>query len=278
MYEDRPFWRLYETVSEKYFHNHPMGFRVLGTQDTIRELTVDQMRGYFSQRYSPDNMIVAAAGKVDFDLLVDDVARLAGDWKPTGAKRTHDQPRIQPQQFTMEDARVNRHYMAMIWPAPCAQDDRRYAAKVLTDVLGDSDGSKLYWALIDPGYADEADVSFAPQDQLGYEFAYASCDPKRAEQVEKLLTDTIRDAADSLDDAEIERAKNKIATSATLQGERPMGRMMALGGTWCYLNQYLPLQEELAKIMAVTTADCRQLLRDCPFDQATIARLTPAKG
>ena len=183
MYDDRPNWRLQDRLMEVYFRNHPMGYRVLGTSESIKALPVDAMRDYFATRYSPDNITVAAAGKVDFDAYVDLVSQAAAHWQPTGAKRDYTQPRVEAGDENMTDAAVTRHYMAMMCPGPSSQDESRYAARVLTDVIGDSEGSRLYWALVDPGLADEADFSHYPGDQVGAYLAYASCDPKRAGQV-----------------------------------------------------------------------------------------------
>ena len=145
-------------------------------------------------------------------------------------------------------------------------------------MLGDSDGSRLYWALVDPGLADEADLTFWPQDQTGAYFAYASCDAKRADEVERILLETIDKYVDDIHDDEIERAKNKLATQATLQGENPNGRMRGLGGQWTYQREYRPLTEELAQLMAVTVDDVRSLIKAMPFQPRTIVRMTPGKN
>ena len=67
MYEDQPFWVLFERVMEAYFRTHPMAHRVLGTRDTIESMQCRQMQTYFAQRYAPDNTVVAMAGGLDSD-------------------------------------------------------------------------------------------------------------------------------------------------------------------------------------------------------------------
>jgi len=275
MYDDRPSWRLQDTLLETYFRGHALAHRVLGTNGTVGAMTAAQMRDYFNQRYSPDNIVVAAAGRLDFDALVSGVESRTRHWTPTGTRRDHGSPPAMQRELTVEDERVKRHYLAMMWPGPSAQDDTRYTAKVLADVLGDADGSRLYWALIDPGHADEADLSFLPHDRTGAFLAYATCDPRKGEQVETILRDTLQTVADDLTDEEVTRAKNKLATTATLSGERPRGRMMSVGSTWLYLGEYLPLAAEMDRIMAVTADDARALLAAMPARPRTIVRLTP---
>ena len=275
MYEDRPQWRLQDAIIESHFGAHPLSYRVLGTTDSIRALEVGQMRAYFAQRYSPDNITVAVAGRLDFDRCIADLEHLAGAWESTGAARAHDEPTFREQARDLKDTKLSRHYVAMVCPGPSAQDERRYAAGVLADVLGDADGSRLYWALVDPGLADEADLSFQPQDHLGCFIAYASCDPPRAGQVERVLLETLDGYAASIEPEEIERAKNKIATDATLHGESPGGRMRSLGGQWTYLGRYLALEEEIERMMSVTIDDVRSLANENPFHPRTILRLGP---
>ena len=275
MYEDRPTWRLQDTMLERHFGGHPLGFRVLGTTDTIKALTASQMRGYFDQRYSADNITVAAAGKIDFARLLDDVQAATAAWRPTQAGRNHEAPTRDGGEINVRDAKVTRHYVGMICPGPAAQDPLRYPARVLSDAIGDDEGSRLYWALIDPGLADEADFSYQPADHAGSFIAYASCDPERAGEVESRLAAAIDGFAATLEDDEILRVKNKLATSATLQGENPRGRMHLLGSQWTYLGCYSPLEEELRRLMNVSVADVRQLLDAYRFTPRTLVRLGP---
>jgi len=280
MYDDRPEWRLQDQLLEHYYAGHGLGFRVLGTggeQGTVTKLSVEQMRDYFAGRYSPDNLVVAAAGKIDFAALVGDVERLCGGWEPTQATRATAAAPAEHGELSVADPKLARHYVGLLTPAPSAQDEQRYAARVLADVLGDSDGSRLYWELVDPGLAEEADFAYHPQDHAGAFMAFAMSDPARAADVEARLLATMDGFAAQRDvsEDEVTRAKNKLATQATLQGERPMGRMHALGAGWAYLGRYLPLEEELGHLMAVTPHDAAALLERYPFTPRTLLRLGP---
>ena len=275
MYDDRPHWRLQDQLLEDFFGSHTLGYRVLGTPDTINAMTANQMRDYFENRYSPDNIIVAATGKLDFDAFVADVEKISGHWKPSGSKRQYVNPDFKLSNRTIDDERSNRHYIGMMMPGPSAQDNDRYAAKVLADYLGDTEGSRIYWALVDPGLADEADMAFLGYDQTGSFFAYASCDPEKGEQVEAILQDVLRNAVDQIEPNELERAKNKLATMATLQSERPLGRMQNIAAQWAYQGEYLTIAEELEKFMAVTEDDVRQVFEKYQFNPQTILKLSP---
>jgi predicted Zn-dependent peptidase len=233
------------------------------------------MREYFVGRYGPENITVALTGQFDFDAVVKQIAATAGLWTPGNGRREF--PKINPiiTSKSIHDANLTRHYVAFMCPGPSAQDPLQYAATVLADVVGDSEGSRLYWALIDQGHADEADISYVAQDRIGSFWGFASCDPKRAAKVEKILLQTIDAFAGTIREDEVERAKQKLATSAVVSGENPSGRLRALGGNWLYLGQYLTLDQELERLMAVTPADLQRVLQRHAFSQRTLVRLGP---
>ena len=84
MYEDQPPFGADDKCRAAYFGGHPLGHSVLGTAASVGALSVDAMRAYFQRRYSPENITLAAAGRIDFDGLV---AAAAASLRPLGARR-----------------------------------------------------------------------------------------------------------------------------------------------------------------------------------------------
>ncbi|MGP1347729.1 MAG: M16 family metallopeptidase [Phycisphaerales bacterium] len=275
MYADQPFWRLYETAMERYYGDHPLSHRVLGTNETIRALQREQMSEYFAKRYSADNTTVALAGRVDFDAAVGLIERACGGWERTGAARDGFAPRVRGEEFTLTDPKVQRSYLLMVAPGPSAQDDRRYAAMLLAQILGGSDNSRLHWALIETGLAEEAQAAFDPRDGCGDFYVFASGDPENARRIEETILRAVDGLIESLEEDDLVRLRNKVATSVTLAGERPGGRMQRLGRLWTYLDRYETLEDELAKIHAVTLDDLLAVWSAYPFAPRTVGRLVP---
>ena len=241
MYKDHPFWVLYERAMEEYYGAHPLGHRVLGTDDTINDLTRDQMQTYFDDRYSSDNTVVALAGRLDFDASVKQIEALCGHWTSTGADRSSDRPAAHEREFTLHDERVNRAYLLQISPAPSIQDDSRYAAMMLARVLGDPGNSRLHWSLIETGIAEECQAAYDPRDGTGDIYIYASGEPDRADEIWSKVNAEIDGLVDSLTENDLELLRNRLATGVTLAGERPGGRMQRLGRLWTYLGSYTSL-------------------------------------
>jgi predicted Zn-dependent peptidase len=275
MYNDYPFWVLYERALETFYGEHPLSHRVLGTAETIADLARDQMLAYFTHRYSADNTVVAAAGRIDFDAMLDRLARECGHWNTTRAARDARPPTALHARFDLKSDSVKRHYTIMLAPAPPQVDDRRYAAAMLTQILGDGEGSRLHWALIETGLADEAQSQYEGRDNAGEFVVYASCSPEMASQVEEVIAREIDALIASLTEDDLQRTRSKIATGATLHSELPAGRMTRLGRLWLTRGEYRSLEDELARINAVTLDDLRNVAKAFPLQPWVVGHLAP---
>ena len=136
------------------------------------------MRDYFASKYSPANIVLAFAGKTDWDELVDlaqEPLLRAGQGPPT--ERQAVPPKGTGAFEALLRAEDNQQTVIGVADAPPLEDDDRYAAQLLATVLGDHTGSRLYWALIDPGHADGAEVSYQDYNQAGAFYTFLSCEP-----------------------------------------------------------------------------------------------------
>jgi predicted Zn-dependent peptidase len=277
MYLDDPGHRLYEKLMAEHFGNHPLSMSVLGEAKSIERLERDEMANYFQQRYGPGNMVLSVTGQLDFDEIVKLAEKYCGSWARVDAPRDQPLPMYRPQRTDLVDPKLNRQYTMAMTPGPSAQDERRFAARVLSDVVGDSDGSRFYWALVDPAIAEDADFSFYPHDACGSFYIALTCDPARASKSLDIALAELEKVKTDLKDDEVERAKNKIASSIVLSGEVPIGRMRSIGSQWIYNREYRSLEDDMATLMKVTPDSLRKLMRDFPFDPMTIVSLGPGK-
>jgi predicted Zn-dependent peptidase len=276
LYLDRPAHVLFEAIMADHFEKHPMANSVLGTRDSVSALARDAMKTYFDARYGPGNMVLAASGKIDFDDFVRMAGKYCGHWDPVHVQRAYPSAALRAKRRPIRDPKLKRHYMAGLCPGPSAQDDARYAAMVLSDVIGDHEGSRLFWALVEPGLADEADFSYFPHDQTGSFLVYASCDPDRAAQVEGILLDELNKVLkDGLALDEVQRSKNKIASALVLQGESTLGRMRGLASRWIYNREYRSLEEDLAILEAISRENLQDVAGKWGFGPMTITTLGP---
>jgi len=276
MYKDRPHFQVFELSSSHYWGGHPLGNSVLGTSESIGALTREQMTAYFEERYSPGNLILAVAGNYDWDAFLGQATRIAADWPSFPVERDRPTARTASGRDGKVDSKLSRMHVAFDAPGVSLTDERRYAAAVLASTLGDDDGSRLYWELVDKGLADNAGLDHDAAEDHGAFSGYISTAPERAEQVLGKFLEILKDAQDNPPTAdEWRRAQRKLATALTLRAETPLGRLTSLGIGYQALGEYLSVQDVVDKVLGARLEDGVALLASRPFDKAYVYTLGP---
>ncbi|HJZ91852.1 MAG TPA: pitrilysin family protein [Gemmataceae bacterium] len=278
-YEVQPGWAVYDHARRNFYAGHPLGNSVLGTTASITALTPDQMAGYFRKRYVAPNVIAVAAGNFDWERFVDLVGRACRDW-PTG-----DAPRTQRTEppgaggvhvIPKPPDKVAQQYVTLIAPAAPADHELGYAGAVLSTVVGDYTGSRMFWALTDPGLADEAGMGIDECDGAGAYYTSFNCVPENATEcygiVRKLL-DGVQKNGITAD--EFQQAKTKILSREVRAGERTARRMLTVAKDHVYRGEYRSVDDELAAWDAVTLDDVRAVLDRYPVTNQTVTAYGP---
>lgn len=275
LYQDRPTHVLFEATMREYFGAHGAGNSVLGSTQSISALTRDQMKSYFDRRYSTPNMVLAVSGQFDWPHFVDLAQKYCASWSTHAAERVinQHQPARATKSLTKEN--LQRAHTMLVGPGPAADDERRYEISVLACILGDSSGSRAYWELVDKGIADAAYIDSDDMDATGMIYAYASTLPDDLERVTATLQ-KIMAGAKEFSDAELERAKTKLATRAVLDGEGTRRRLMSIGLDWIYRSDYTTLDDEIVRIKKITKKDILAALEEFPFQPFTTVTMSPA--
>ncbi len=276
MYDDQPPFGADEKCKAAYFGPHPLGRSVLGTIESITALSPQQMRDYFAPRYSPDKIVLAAAGRIDFDTLVADTQRYCGEWVTAENSRVADTATPQPGFHTACKEIATQQYVLQLAQGPAAEDEDRYAAKLLTMIVGDDSGSRLYWELIDPGLAEHAGVSHCEYEGAGVFMTYMSCDPAEADaNLGRMLEVFRRVEADGITPEELATAKSKVRSRIVLSSERPRGRLFAVGSDWVYRSEYLSIKDDLDAIAALSVEQVEAVLAKYPLTRNTTITIGP---
>jgi predicted Zn-dependent peptidase len=154
--------------------------------------------------------------------------------------------------------------------APAATDPDRYAAKLLSVILGDDSGSRLYWKLVDPGLAEHASLHYSGYHGAGAFITWLSCDPEQSADNLQAVLDVYREVeAGGITGAELVQAKNKIKSRIVLGSERPRGRLFVVGSHWNFHRAYRSVRDDLAAIDAVTADQIADILSKYPLSRNT---------
>ena len=277
MYADMPSAAAFDHARILYFRGHPLGNSVLGTIESVTALTRDQMQSYFDRRYSPSNILAVAAGRFEWNDFVEMCAKGCGSWSDLKAGRSNITavPNAGGS-FAIEKASVTQEQVIVISPGPDASSDLRYAAAVLSVALGDDSGSRLYWAIVDPGLADSASCSTDGSEGSGLLATFMTCEPDATTDNLDIIKNVLAEVQkDGITAEELNAAKSKIASRVVRGSERPQGRMRAIAGSWMYRKEQSDADVELARYDAVTSADIRTVLDRFPLTDFTVVAYGP---
>ncbi len=279
MYADLPGFTVYEKAMQAHFVGHPLGQSILGSTESISALGVDQMRAYHADRYRAGNIVLAVAGNTTWDEILDLANQYCASWSG-GIPERRVFPAAHPptSQFLHQPTIQQEHLMCML-PAPDAHSPLRYAAELLSVIVGDDSGSRLYWEILDPGYADSADLGYSEYLGCGAYLSYLCCAPEEAANNLRRLRAVLDDIQlHGATPQEFERARNKVAARVVLSGERPMGRLSSLGGNWLYREAYQSVRDDLDLIQSLHLDDLRRLLDEFPLTITTTCGLGPLES
>jgi predicted Zn-dependent peptidase len=278
MYKDTPQFDVMDRCRSLHFGDHPCGNSVLGSEGSVGSMTADQMRAYHQTRYGPNNMVVACCGQVDFEAVRKLIEHRCGTWQPMNAPRPLSFDRGTGKQQRMTKTNLQREHICLISSSVAAQDKRRYAASLLSMVIGDDTGSRFFWSMVDTAIAETAAMEFESLDGVGAMDSYINCGPENAATVMDLISKTFRDLQDNgVKSEELEAARNKILSALTIKSEVPMGRLVDLGMNWIYLKEYASVSDEVREVRAVTLDDVNELVNEFPPSHFTCFSIGPDK-
>ncbi len=277
MYQDQPPFGMDDRCKAIHFGNHPLGHSVLGTLESVGQLPVAAMRKYFVRRYCPTNIALVASGQVDFDALVQAAEQQCGPWERAVAERQIEPATAHCAFECVVKEGVTQQYAIQLANGPSATQNERFAAKLLATILGDDSGSRLFWALVDPGLAEHASIGHYDYLGTGMFMTYLSCDPAAAAgNLQKVLDIYRAVEAQGVTEQELDQAKSKINSRVVLSSERPRGRLFNVGANWVHRHEYRSVKDDLAAVDAITPAGIAAVLKQYPLTNSTTVTVGPA--
>jgi predicted Zn-dependent peptidase len=169
-----------------------------------------------------------------------------------------------------------QQYVLQLADAPAAEDDRRFAAKLLATIFGDDSGSRLYWDLVDPGLVESASLGHYEYQGAGMYFTWISCNPEDAAEnfarVQELQAIAERDG---FTEEELHQAKSKVKSRVVLGSERPRNRLFNVGGNWLQRREYRSVADDLQALQAVQLDDVHAVMRVFPLSKHTTVSIGP---
>jgi predicted Zn-dependent peptidase len=270
--EDQPYNLAVRRLVQTYFGTHPLGHDVLGTRESIRNMHIEQMREYWKRRYAANNLILSVAGNLDWEHFVQLAEQRCRNWR-TGETGRNVEPYepARPINDIIVDKKFKQQIMILAMPSVGVTDPDYYAAMLGGSILGDSDGSRLYWNIYQKGLAESASAGIWAMEGTGMLMMEANSTPEEAPRVLKLLRAELNSFLDDgAHEDELRRAKDKWISNLALSSESTFARMRSLSNDWVTEGRLLTVDEEVERIEKVTTDEVVQSFRRFPMREKQV--------
>jgi predicted Zn-dependent peptidase len=264
MYEDAPQELVHDLIADAVFADHPLGRPVIGTAEVISSIPREAIAGYHETMYVPGNIVVAAAGNIEHDEVVELVSRaLAGRVERSSSGPNVRPPLMQapPPSLRFQQKDTEQYHVCLAAPGISRSDRRRFAASLLDAILGGSASSRLFQEIREKRGMAYAVYSFVSQyTDTGQIGIYLGTREENLEEALAIAAEQIADvAAGNVPEAELERAKENLKGRILLSMESTATRMNRLGKSLITDSELLSLDRIVAEIDAVEASSVAEL-------------------
>lgn len=258
--QDTPDEYIHDLLSQSMWGEHPLGSPVLGTAETVRSIGRRQIRGYIKRSYGPRNVLIAAAGNLDHGQLLALLEPLFGGLAANGAARPRSTPTPQAR-VSVFGRELEQVHLCLGLMGPQATAPERYAASLLNVVLGGSMSSRLFQSVRERcGLAYSIYSFLSSYVDTGMLGIYAGVDAAELPRALMLIGRELRRLKRrAVGEDELRAAKDHLRGSILLSAESTDNRMTRLARNEINFGRFLPYDEILAGIEAVSAQELREL-------------------
>jgi len=268
MYEDDPQDRVFDVLGEAVFGAHPLGRAVIGRAEVIRAIELDGLRAFHAERYLPGAIVVAAAGSVDHDELVEMVANAAPRATSDGAPPSTDGLGDAHSELPSFERRVRflskdteQYHVCLGGLGISRHDERRFALRVLEGVLGGTSSSRLFQEVREKRGLAYSVFSFSNlHAHTGEVGLYVGTRPDNlSEAIATIASELERFVENPATAQELTRSRENVKGRIVLSLESTAARMNRLGSSVLSELPILSVDEIIERIDAVDISDVREL-------------------
>ncbi|MDJ0386544.1 pitrilysin family protein [Roseomonas sp. E05] len=257
------------------FPDQPMGRPTLGTEASIGGMGREVLTGYMRRHYGPSRMVVAAAGALEHDNLVDLVKRHFADL-PAVNQTPAEPARYGGGEFR-EERDLDQVHVVLGFEGPAVATPLHYPAMLLSTLLGGGMSSRLFQEIRERRGLVYSIYSFAQPFRDGGLFAiYAGTGEQQAAELVPVALEELRRVQHDVTEDELNRAKAQLRASVLMSLESTGSRCEQLARQIQVHGRVIPVEETKARIAAVTVEQVQQAAAQIFRSRPTLAALGPA--
>ncbi len=264
MDEDSPDYLVHEIFTQSFFKDHPLGKPILGTRDTVKKFERSSVLEFYKQCFTPENIVISAAGNLEHKKFVDLVKRHFAQLKPTKTNRKSRRPETASRIMLRNKKSLEQVQICMGVPSYPIAHEKRYASYILNSLLGGGMSSRLFQNIRERqglAYAIYSDLS--PYRDTGCLCVYAGTSRESAGKVvQSVVRELFRLKSETVSAEELRRSKDQLKGSLMLSLESSTSRMSNLARQEMYFDHFFTLDELIERIEAVSADELRAMAEE----------------
>lgn len=268
MVEDSPEDYLTELFLRDFFPDHPLGLPVEGTRKTVKKFKGETAAKFHRENYAPENLLIVAAGNVSHEQIVG-FAQDAFAGSFSGARKSGQSadvvlPRASNPILLKTKENLEQAHLLIAVPWIKSGDDRRFAASLLTSILGDGNSSRLWQNIREKrGLAYSVGANSDSFDDCGIFSIYAGTSPEKlAEVIDLSIAEMKKIKRKGVTEDELNLAKEQTIASILLSLESTAARAENLAHNELVHARQIPVEETLKKLEAVQTEEIKAIANE----------------
>lgn len=281
MHDDDPGEIVHDEFAAAMFGDEPLGRPILGSVESITDLTRDSIRRFYRSHYKPHRIVVAAAGNLDHAQVVSAVRKglghvVSGDREPHTRRMSRPHTIAEPGTRIVSRPTEQAHVVLGV-PGFPRSDERRYATSILATALGGGMSSRLFQEVREKRGLAYSVYSYAQGfTDAGLFGVYAGCLPAKAEVVLDVCRTQLESVAQAgLSVEEIRRAQGQVKGGVVLGQEDTAARMHRIGKAELVGEEILSIGEIVRRVESVTGDDVDDVARALLSQPLTLAVIGP---
>ena len=264
MVDDNPQDLVHDLAAEAVFGGHPLGRPVIGSAEVIAQVSPRALREWHRRAYSGPRIVLAAAGNVSHERLVELFAssRRSRNGAQPGPRRSPI-GRLPRPGYRFLRRRTEQYHVVLAAPGISRDDETRYAASLLDSILGGSASSRLFQEIRELRGMAYSVYTFGSQyAETGQVGIYVGTREDNLDECVDVIARELEDVADGrLRPRELDRAKENLEGRLLLSLESTSNRMSRLGKALVTEMEIVSVEETLRRVRAVTEADVADAAR-----------------
>ena len=265
MDEDNPDYLVHEIFTQNFWKDHPLGKPILGTKETVRRFEQPMLFDYYGRYFIPNNMILAVAGNMDHDRVVELVAQrfLALPSGPNGFYQAA--PKTQSRIIMRNKKALEQVQLCIGVPSLSIGHEKRFASYILNTVLGGGMSSRLFQSVRErQGLAYAIYSELNPFRDTGCLSIYAGTSREAATKVVQSVVAEFRKLKqEAITPDELRRSKDQLKGNLMLSLESSTARMSNLARQEMYFDRFYSMDEIIDRVEGVTAEAVMQLAQTC---------------